>query len=276
MKYLAKKNIELIALISVTTATSFDLEAAPSLLADAGFGYYNESEGFAAVLDFEQSGGAFVAISGAAHDDFYQFYGNASASAAIKKLRAQGGGSVDGNLIDEGFYVEEAPDFYTADGIASFSETLAYGGTAVNYNSRYILGFSGTITGNAFVVITLKHANNPSDMWIFDTPGIYNEVLVSDAYVHGGSPQLFSLTLQSSVNLNPDNIVPDSGNADFGSTLEVLGIDLRDNDTGELLTAETVSGESGSRYEVIPVPEPAAFFLFGLGGLFGCLRRSRR
>jgi hypothetical protein len=247
-----------------------------ALFSEAAFGYYNSSDSFVSQLDSNSSQGDAVSITGAAYDESYQFNANASASSVFKRLRAQGGGFVDSVSDGEGFFVDSTPEFYYSSGTASYRETLQYGGTATNYNSKYILKFTGRITGNAFAVITLQHAMNSAQTWIFDTPGSYDLTLVSNAFVHGFSPQAFSLTLQSSVNLNPENNSPDSGNADFGNTLEVIGIDLRDNDTGTLLTSDSVTGSSGSSYKIMAVPEPSSFLLLaGVAGVALAVNRFR-
>lgn len=251
------------------------VNGATSLFSDAAYGFFNNEDDFVSDIDSNASNGGSVSISGAGYDDFYQFNGNASASADFTILRAQGGGNLDDVGDGNGFFVDSTPDFYHATGFARYSETLSYGGTATNYNSKYILNFTGIITGDAFAVVTLEHANQPVQQWFFDQPGTYNETLISNAFIHGLSPQDFTLSLQSSVNLDTTGIIPVSGNADFGNTLEVIGVELRDNDTGELLTGDSVTGESGSTYAITQIPEPSSLLLFGLSGLGLALRRSR-
>lgn len=64
------------------------------------------------------------------------------------------------------------------------------------------------------------------------------------------------------------------GEADFGNTLEVIGVDLRDNN-GNLLTGDSITGDSGNSYAITLVPEPSSVLLFGFGSLSLAFRRLR-
>jgi len=204
--------------------------------------------------------------------------GNASASAAFGQLRTSGSGTIHNPIFDETLDPLFNPDgsqnaggmptYVGVTGYASFTDTLQYGGTATNYNSKYILRLTGAISGDAFHVVTLKHGNNPSEKFTFFASGNYNQTLVSDAYVHGGSPQTFKMTMQST--FQPDlEFASDGlfGSASFSNTLEVLGVELRDDDTGQLLDATTVESATGGSYIVREVPEPASLALIAIGGL---------
>ncbi|MEM1223987.1 MAG: PEP-CTERM sorting domain-containing protein [Verrucomicrobiota bacterium] len=278
-----KKVCSVTAAIIVLSSLVTGANAALNVTSTTSYGFFNESDGFFSDLDSNSSNtGASVSISGNAYDSNYRFSatGMASASAFSKRLRAQASGALnfeDGSEI--GSFVDPTPDFYSARGTASFTETLSYGGTATNYSSKYILNFTGTIIGDASVAIALTHAGNPVQFWSFSSPGTYNETLISEAFVHGQSPQDFSLTLESQIDLSTDDSlypIPNSGNADFGNTLEVVGIELRDNDTGILLTGDSVMGESGSTYAITQIPEPSSALLLGLGCACLAFRRSGR
>lgn len=70
-----------------------------------------------------------------------------------------------------------------------------------------------------------------------------------------------------------------SGTAAFGSTLELIGIDLRDADTNELLPQGSVVGSSGTVYRIIDagtIPEPGSIAILVVALLGVQAMRSRR
>ncbi|MEM0895760.1 MAG: PEP-CTERM sorting domain-containing protein [Verrucomicrobiota bacterium] len=236
------------------------------------------------------SNGSLVSSSGSETYDFgtfpnddensVVFSGTSSAQALPQRLRAQASGSVSNIDFDSDYDADNMigiPDNFVSFAQAEFTETLAYGGTATNYNSRYILQFTGTLTGDAFAFISLRHGSNPEQTWFFNQPGTYNVPLTSETFVHGSSPQEFRLFLSTGFDIFSDSFAPTStvsGSANFGNTLEVTGIDLRD-DFGTLLTGDSVTGSSGSTFNIIQVPEPAAPLLLLLVGFAFLAKRGR-
>ena len=280
-----KSNLNsLLIMTSVLLAVEGRAQIVLTSEAYSGFVYDDDPNNALYQIDSNSSNdGSSATLSSSAYDEDYQFTATSSATASSQSLKAQAVGALNAVNTGVGFDVFTNspdglgnPDTYVSSAKAAYSETLTYGGTAVHYNSRYILNFTGTIEGyNNYAVITLQHANNAVQQWVFSEPGDYNETLVSNAFVHGQFPQDFSLSIQSTVNLNTLDGAPQSGEVDLGHTLNVVGIDLRDN-TGALLTGDSVTGESGSVYNIVAVPEPSSGLLFLLGASSLALRRSRR
>lgn len=59
-----------------------------------------------------------------------------------------------------------------------------------------------------------------------------------------------------------------SGASSFGSTLEFLGVEVREADSGRLLSAAEIASDSGTVYAVIPEPNTAMLAIAGLPLLF--------
>lgn len=183
--------------------------------------------------------------------------GSASASASFGRLRAAAQTSVTDNTTsgDEPPFL--LPDFgeneFGIPTTAGFSATavfrdrLQYGGTATSYESTYFLRMTGTIAGEGgFAAVTIEHGDNPSQRFIFDDPGTYNETIVSRKFTHVNSPQFIRVQLQATADFFPDfSSEGDSASVAFGNTLELVGVELRDADTGQLLVDETITTESG-------------------------------
>ena len=65
-----------------------------------------------------------------------------------------------------------------------------------------------------------------------------------------------------------------TGTVSFGNTLELLGIDLRD-ENGNLAPQGSITRESGEPVAIIAVPEPSALSLLVIASTF-IIRRRRR
>ncbi len=221
-------------------------------------------------------------LSVAGGDGYLLFSGTGSASAAIQRLQTSASGTLTNSFYDSEFVDDprqgNIPYDYVTQSIASFTETLQYGGTATAYTSRYILRLTGTISGDgSYTTISLTHATAPSQFFYFDTPGNYDLTLTSESFVHGLGPQEFSLEILSAVRFSTD-FYPDgsnlSGESNFGNTLELIGIDIRD-ENGVLAPEGTVTSGSGATYNIVPVPEPSSLALAGLFAIGLTLRRKR-
>lgn len=221
-------------------------------------------------------------LSGVGGSGTLQFQGSASAYASYHSLRAQASGSVSNSFYDEDYDHEAetgVPTAYFAQGTASFSQTLLYGGTANNYTSTYIMRLTGTVqgSGRAAISVDLTHGMESPQSWFFSAEGSYDVLLYSQAWVHGRFAQEFSLSVNTLYSFDMDGLPAGgsySGSADFGSTLEVIGIDLRD-ESGVLQPQGTITSDSGETFQIIPVPEPSSAVLLGALGLASALRRRR-
>ncbi|MDP0490692.1 MAG: PEP-CTERM sorting domain-containing protein [Verrucomicrobiota bacterium JB023] len=262
-------NLLPLACLSFPWATTAN--ASLSSEAFVGHGFYDE--GTVNVLDSAISEFGLNVASSASDPD-YQFSGSANAYAAYQRLGTYASGTVGETY----FPLEEETDrsdWFVTWGEASFSEVLSYGGEFTGYQSKYYLQFTGTLTGSdAFTFIELTHGDR-SQTWSFFGEGTYNIPITSETFVHGSFEQTFSLRMFSSFQLYAGDYEDGSsisGTADFGNTLEVIGVDLRD-DTGALRTDITITGDSGSNYDVVAIPEPSGSLLLALGSLALLARR---
>lgn len=212
--------------------------------------------------------------------------GSASAAAGFGVLRASAFGVITNPISDPDAepYVEPdgginefgLPDLLGFTGFAETRDMLSYGGEANNYTSSYAFRVTGNLSGTGFAVVTVQHASNAPQQFIFDTPGTIDQEIQTQAWIHGRSPQQLTIQLQASADFFPDfDFDGDVASADFGSTLELLGVELRDADTGELLSSETVSSASGNTFAIVPEPGTAMILIAGLTGVLS-VRPGRR
>jgi hypothetical protein len=210
------------------------------------------------------------------------FNGQASATASYNSLRASASGSLTNSFYDAAYDHANStgiPQTYVSQGRADFTQTLQHGGTAVNYTSTYALHVTGTISGNAraAVSITLTHASETPQTWFYDAVGNYDLIIYSQAYVHGAFAQEFSLSINTLYSFGTISLMDGgnySGSANFGNTLEVVGIDVRD-ESGTLIPQGTISSDSGQTFNIISIPEPSSSLLAFLGAGF-LFRRGRK
>lgn len=213
--------------------------------------------------------------------------GSASASSVAGILRASASVTVTDNTVSDfsvPFLTENEenengiPTFAGFSAFASFTDELQYGGTATNYTSRYLLRLTGSISDfGGFVVVTVTHGGGSSQAYVFDQVGTFNELIATDAFIHGGSPQTFEVRIQATADANSEfDYEGRSFSANFSNTLEVLALELRDADSGELLTGETITTFGGATLPVTLVPEPGTAAIAGIGVLLLMNRRRRR
>lgn len=211
------------------------------------------------------------------------FSGSGSAFANYSTLRTASSGTLLNSFFDSTYDPNSNPDgipqTYFTQSRAEFTQTLQYGGTATNYTSRYLLRLGGTIqgTGRAAVIVELTHAMETPQSWFYEANGSYDLAINSEAYIHGGSPQDFRLSISTLYSFGTaflDDGSNYSGAANFGNTLEVLGIDLRD-ENGVLQDQGTITSDSGEMFAIIAVPEPSSFGLLLVAGVVWAARRRR-
>lgn len=234
--------------------------------------------------------GAFVSASGNVTHDTSEiggsgeltFSGQGSASAGYQVLRSRASGALSNSYFDPEYNFDAGtgtvPTAYVTQSIARFEETLVYGGTATGYNSRYFFRVTGNITGrDAFASVSLSHAQATPQFWFFDEPGPFNEVITSESFV-GAANLGFSVELLTAFNADTEFLEPgegSSGSANFGSTLELLGIEARDSVTGELLATADFTSGSGTVYQIREaIPEPSATALAAVAAL-AAFRKKR-
>lgn len=184
---------------------------------------------------------------------------------------------VTGTLTN-GFYNPSNPPFFDAtenpdspvldlDGVpdtldtyanASFTEILAWGGTATNYLAYYVFRIHGVITGDAVgYAAILVETEGQQDFWSLPAsgPGTYEVIWRSRGFPAGkGYPQSIKVTFFSAFNpmteYLPDGINV-NGTYDFGATISLEAIGVETETGGPVLEDWSVTAGSGTIYEQI-------------------------
>lgn len=282
-------------LLSLRVLTVFAASAVP-LAAQSSLRAFGEIEAGYADFDFVEQpdtrllAGGFDPLSDgspidvSASEDFgdMTFSARVRASSTFRNLRTYAEGTLENSFFVPYFPAEGEPqgleNYFNAYGSASFTDTLSYGGTAIGYNSRYILNLSGSILGpDAFNFVVLQHANQPVQTWLFSAEGDYDIQLVSNSFVHGTFPQEFTLTLFSFFQAYTGFLTDgetSTGYADFENTLTLAGVELRD-ENGVLQPNGSITSASGTAYDIIAIPEPSASLLALLGPALLFAKRRR-
>ncbi|MEM1209783.1 MAG: PEP-CTERM sorting domain-containing protein [Planctomycetota bacterium] len=164
------------------------------------------------------------------------------------------------------------------DAFASFTDQLQFGSTATGYTSRYLIRVTGEITApGAFVAIDVNNGNGQTETFFFSKVGVINEVISTRSTPVTGSQQEFGITVQATASAFPEFDGEGFASAAlFSSTLEVIGLEVRD-DTGALVDNSEgfVTTAGGAAPTIIAVPEPASLALLGLAGTATLMRRKR-
>lgn len=219
-----------------------------------------------------------------------------SATSNYQSLKSSTSASISNTYFDPNYTFQSngtqsgVPTHYDTYSRARFTETLQYGGTATNYTSTYLLNLSGRIVRDGLpdtdddgffrgpqVTVRLIHANEPAQVWSIREEGDFNLPLVSHAYVHGAAPQTFFLEIITNTAWRMESLSNGStvsGAAEFGNTLTLTGVDLRDATTGAFLANETITTDAGGTIPVVMVPEPATLGLAAAGAMIILRRRA--
>lgn len=220
------------------------------------------------------------------------YSGQAYAMATYNTLHAAVSGEVRNTYHDLGFAFEEEDGVIYTNGVpldfssfaeARFTQNLVYGGfTANHYISTFLFHLTGSVDGNAnqaYAMVEMVHGMSPTQRWFFDNfnadeNGNFS-LDISHSVIVNTSNLEFSLRLYTNVSFLMDQY-PDgsdaSGSANFGNTLEFVGIDVRDEE-GNHLSDGTITSDSGASIPIIQIPEPSAALLGAFGFLALLLRR---
>lgn len=228
----------------------------------------------------------FVSVDGL-HTTTYE--GEASASAYYNALHASVRAQVSNTFYDPDFeFMEDhtvgVPQSLAAVAVAEFSQNLLYGGFAMPYYSTFRLRLTGSVDGGtsgAYAMVEMSHGTDPLRRWFFDSSNADengNFELFIDSTFYNNAPNMeFSLRIYTQMNVNMegyDDGSTVSGFADFGNTLEVVGVDVRD-ELGNPISGATVTSDSGQVFDIIQIPEPSSLVM-AFGFVVLGLRRSRR
>ncbi|TWT48778.1 hypothetical protein [Botrimarina hoheduenensis] len=277
----------LIALLVLLLITVVSQANATALYSEAVVIEGDQSTGTALDSASSNSGSAVSASASSSHDvsvlggsGDLTFSGSGTAQANYLFLRTSVQGMVDNTYFDPDYNYDngtgDVPTAYAVQSIARFEDTLQYGGTAVGYNSKYIIRVTGTITDyNAFASIELTHGMAPPQRWFFGEPGPIDITLVSNSFV-GAANQPFVLELLTGFNADTE-FLGDGGfasaAAQFGNTVELIGIEARDA-AGMLLSTTDFTSASGTTYQILAaVPEPASALMIVVAS---CLCMAQR
>ncbi len=281
-----------LCLPTLEAAAESSLLSSVAMRASNDFGPEPPNGGFADLLadDFTTGPGTVSLDRGFSFGDEgdLSFFGTATAATSYQRLRAGVTGNVSGASYDsqrDTKYFDQdtrevdfngKPDYFGVDAESQFTETLQYGGLAVGYTSRYYLNLSGSVGGiGAFVYVEVNHATSGRAFTYFGfETGDYDIPIETESFV-GAANQQFTIRMLTSFQVDTfDGGTADlSGNASFGSTLEFLGVEVREQDTGRLLAVNEISSDSGTTYAVVPEPATALLTLAGVPLL---ARRARR
>lgn len=245
---------------------------------------YSSDSGSPLNASFSQS---YTGLDDSGEERTMNISGQSFAQATYGSLRTSGSGTLSNsfysesndpyyNTTDDIYNVFGTPDIFNVYAQASWSDEILAGSTATNYWSTWIFRVTGNTSGqNAFSYFTGKVGNNAAENFYYGTPGPTNEVVRISKFIQGGIEEnvrfdVFStFQPQTQFYSTGANI---SGASSFGNTITLTGIELRENPNGPILTNVSMTGASGTVYNV--VPEPATMGALALG-LLGVLRRKR-
>ncbi len=159
------------------------------------------------------------------------------------------------------------PNGFDALGIATFNDTLQYGGALqAGYKARYIFHVDGTNSGEgALADLGVTVDSNPGDLFFASATGPFAADWVTKDYdINGITPQHINVQFSDQVTLQPSNFIDGqtySGTSDFSSTLKLTGIQVVDAN-GNPVSGWTVTSASGTQYPLaLSTPEPGAIAL---------------
>ncbi|MEM6690063.1 MAG: PEP-CTERM sorting domain-containing protein [Planctomycetota bacterium] len=180
-------------------------------------------------------------------------------------------------VTDDGFDDEGFPDFISVDAFASFTDRLQFGGTATGYRSAYKFRVEGFNSGDGTFTALNVTNSGVSDLFFFDQPGAFSEVVTTQSVFVANDQQLITASLQSTFQPFLQSGSEFAGIASSFQTLDLVGIELRDEVTNEVILDVSVTNSTGSfTVPVIAIPEPSGLALVGTGLCLLTVSRRRR
>ncbi len=191
----------------------------------------------------------------------------------------------------------DVPSIFGASATSRFITNVQYGGTAIGYNAGLTFRVHGFVNndnplGNSYAGIGVQAYNVGQPFsWTSHqlANGEFDYYFTLDRVPVASGIQTLDLSFHASVQIDVTNHFPIEGDtafgqvwsgvADFYHTLELVGIDVRDENGNVVWDAE-VFAEDGYRIPVVDatllIPEPSAAVLVLLSGVALGRRRSRR
>ena len=235
--------------------------------------------------------GAFTGLDGSGQTRTMTFSGSASGNAQYGQLHASANGTVTNT-----YYNQNNPPYLNSDGtinpagsptgfytygIASFNDTLQYGGALQSgYQARYIFHLDGTVSGaNAAPFLNVTIAGQSQEFTTAQTGELSLDWATMGVPISGQNPQqlLVNFSTQFYLDLSDGN-TPDgstvSGMAQFSDTLTLAGIEVVDAN-GNPVSGVTINSASGTVYPMA-APEPGTYVLVAFPVLLLFISRWRR
>jgi hypothetical protein len=184
----------------------------------------------------------------------------------------------DGTLDPDG-----SPDLLAINGNAGFNDELTYVGLAGSgYKANFYYYLDGTVSGDTEAGLNF-YTNQSGETF---NPRVYhsgsqefNAITWVTPYfdIQPGNTMIINSDFYAGFNTRVSNYADGttySGTADYGHTLELVGMTVVDSNNN-LVSGWSVSSASGTVYPTGAVPEPATMSVIGMG-MVVLLRRRKK